>query len=498
MAKLKFLRPFIRGKKCRHTSSTDSAPTSPFVLLNPADATPHAHYHPTQSSELAHALTLSQTAQEEWARTSPSHRSSILRRAADIVSRNIEALSKMETMDTGRPIRETQCDVHEGIECLNYHAGLLAATPHGEMHQFQRGNWGYTTRQPMGVCLGIGAWNYPLQGVLWKSVPALAFGNSMIFKPSEFTPSTALWLEECFVEAGVPEAVFQVVLGAKEVAEHLIQSPQISKVSFTGSVATGQKVYQMASRGMKRVTMELGGKSPMIIFDDANIDNAVSAAMMGNWYSSGQVCSNASRVFVQEAIMEDFVEKLVDRTKKLRIGDPMSAETDIGPMAYKQHMEKVLQYIDIGVKEGATLIYGGKRPSILPHHLKDGYFLEPAIFTNCADDMTIVQQEIFGMVMSMLSFRTEDEVIARANRTEFGLAAGVFTRDIQRGHRVIQQLEAGVTWINNYNLAPVQLPWGGCKGSGMGRENGNASVEEWTQWKSVYVEMGNVNCPYPK
>lgn len=210
MAKLKFLRPFIQGKKCRHTSSTDSAPTSPFVLLNPADATPHAHYHPTQSSELAHALTLSQTAQEEWARTSPSHRSSILRRAADIVSRNIEALSKMETMDTGRPIRETQCDVHEGIECLNYYAGLLAATPHGEMHQFQRGNWGYTTRQPIGVCLGIGAWNYPLQGVLWKSVPALAFGNSMIFKPSEFTPSTALWLEECFVEAGVPEAVFQV------------------------------------------------------------------------------------------------------------------------------------------------------------------------------------------------------------------------------------------------------------------------------------------------
>ena len=212
MAKSKLLRSFIQGKKCHHLSSTSSAPTCPIVLLNPANATPHAHYHPTQSAELTHALTFSQTAQKEWACTSPSHRSSVLRRAVDIVSHNIEALSKMETMDTGRPVRETECDVHEGIDCLNYYAGLIAATPHGEMHQFHRGNRGYTTRQPLGVCLGIGAWNYPLQGVLWKSVPALAFGNSMIFKPSEFTPSTALWLEECFVEAGVPEAVFQVSL----------------------------------------------------------------------------------------------------------------------------------------------------------------------------------------------------------------------------------------------------------------------------------------------
>ncbi|KAL3786746.1 hypothetical protein HJC23_005309 [Cyclotella cryptica] len=500
MVKLKLLRPFIQGKTFRNPagSRATAAPTRPFILLNPANATPHANYHPTQSAELMHALTSSVAAQKEWACTSPSHRSSILRRAADILSQNIKALSEIETMDTGRPVRETECDVQEGIECLNYYAGLIATAPHGEMQRFHRGNWGYTTRQPLGVCLGIGAWNYPLQGVLWKSVPALAFGNSMIFKPSEYTPSTALWLGECFVEAGVPEGLFQVVLGAKEVAEQLIQSPQVSKVSFTGSVATGQKVYEMASRGMKKVTMELGGKSPMIIFDDANMDNAVSAAMMGNWYSSGQVCSNATRVFVHESIVEEFVEKLVERTKKLRIGDPMSAETDIGPMAHKQQMDKVLEYIDIGIKEGSTLIYGGKRPSNLPNHLKDGYFLEPAIFTNCTDDMTIVQHEIFGMVMSILTFRTEDEVIERANKTEFGLAAGVFTRDIQRGHRVIDKLDAGVTWVNNYNLAPVQMPWGGCKRSGIGRENGSASVEEWTQWKAVYVGMGTVDCPYPK
>lgn len=243
--------------------------------------------------------------------------------------------------------------------------------------------------------------------------------------------------------------------------------------------------------------MELGGKSPFIVFDDAHIDNAVSGAMMANWYSSGQVCSNGTRVFVQEDVMEEFVERLVERTEKLKIGDPFDGATDIGPMAHKQQYEKTLQYIDIGVKEGANLLYGGSRPSNLPQHLTDGYYLEPAIFTNCTDEMTIVREEIFGMVMSILSFQTEEEVIARANDTDFGLAAGVFTRDLQKGHRVIDGLDAGATWINTYNLAPIHLPWGGAKKSGIGRENGVASVEEWTQWKSVYCELGDVDCPYP-
>lgn len=290
----------------------------------------------------------------------------------------------------------------------------------------------------------------------------------------------------------------QVVLGGGETAQQLIESPKISKVSFTGSVNTGLKVYQQVAASMKKVTMELGGKSPLIVFNDADLDNAVSGAMMANWYSSGQVCSNGTRVFVHEDITEEFVEKLVERTKRLRIGDPMNTETDIGPMAHKQQYEKVLGYVDIGIKEGATLVYGGKRLSNLPTHLQDGYYLEPAIFTNCADEMTIVKEEIFGMVMSILSFKTEDEVIARANNREFGLAAGVFTCDVQKGHRIIDSIDAGATWINNYNLAPINLPWGGCKKSGIGRENGVASIEEWTQWKSVYAEMGDVDCPYPE
>lgn len=339
---------------------------------------------------------------------------------------------------------------------------------------------------------------YPIQSALWKSSPALAFGNSMIFKPSEFTPSTALWLAQCYHDAGVPAGVFQVVLGGKEIGQELVESPVVSKVSFTGSLSSGQKVYEAASRDMKKVTMELGGKSPMIIFDDANVDNAVSGAMMANWYSSGQVCSNATRVFVHESVMDEFVEKLVERTQKLRIDDPLKESTDVGPMAHKEQMDKVLKYIDIGMKEGATLLYGGKRVTDLPDDLKNGYFLEPAIFTNCNDDMTIVKDEIFGMVMSVLSFSSEEDVLQRANNSELGLAAGVFTKDVQRAHRIIQKLEAGSTWINNYNLVPMQLPWGGYKKSSIGRENGIACMESWTQWKSVYVEMGDVDCPYPK
>lgn len=290
-----------------------------------------------------------------------------------------------------------------------------------------------------------------------------------------------------------------MVLGGGETAQHLIHSPKISKVSFTGSVSTGLRVYQQAAASMKKVTMELGGKSPLIIFNDAHLDNAVSGAMMANWYSSGQVCSNGTRVFVQEDVMDEFVQRLLERTKKLRIGDPMDTETDIGPMAHKLQYDKVLDYIHIGMKEDrATLLYGGKRPNNLSSHIQNGYYLQPAMFTNCTDEMTIAKEEIFGMVMSILSFKSEQEVIERANNTEFGLAAGVFTQDIQRGQRVIDSLDAGAAWINNYNLAPIYLPWGGCKLSGIGRENGVASVEEWTQWKSVYCEMGDVDCPYPK
>lgn len=493
----KVLQPFI-AKSTKDCVVANIKQGRKHTLINPVNAKPQNYYYcQTTSSQIQYALECAKQAQTSWASESPAHRASILRTAATIMSQSKDLLSEMETSDTGRVIRETQYDVDEGIECLNYYAAL-ANTLAGEMYKLTGSNLGYTFREPLGATVGIGAWNYPLQGALWKSVPALVFGNSMIFKPSEYTPSTALWLAECYAEAGVPEGVFQVVLGDGEVGNELVKSDLVSKISFTGSSGVGRRVYETAARGMKKVTMELGGKSPLIIFDDADLENAVSAAMLANFYSNGQVCSNGTRVFVHESIIEEFLDRLVERTQKLRIGNPKDVNTDIGPMANKDQFEKVLRYVNTGVKEGATLQYGGTRINDLPEELRDGYFLSPAIFTNCRDDMAICKEEVFGMFMSILSFSSEDEVITRANKTEFGLAAGVFTRDFQRGHRVVDKLQAGVTWINNYNLAPMNLPWGGFKDSGIGRENGTGGVESWTQLKSVYLEMGDVECDYPK
>ncbi len=494
----KELFPFIAKQGYKRTAAAGGKQGYKRTLINPTNAKPqHYYYHQTLSSEIQYALECSKQAQAKWATESPAHRASILRTAAEIMSQNKDMLSQLETSDTGRVIRETTFDVNEGIECLHYYASL-ANTLGGEMYKLSGSNLGYTLREPLGVTVGIGAWNYPINTALWKSAPALAFGNSMIFKPSEYTPSTALWLAECYAEAGVPDGLFQVVLGDGHVGKELVISEEVSKISFTGSYPVGKQVYEMAARGMKKVTLELGGKSPFIIFEDADLDNAVSAAMMANWYSNGQVCSNGTRIFVHESIMADFVDRLVERTKKLRIGDPSCMETDIGPMVHQDQFEKVLRYIDIGREEGATLLHGGTRVHDLPDVLKDGYFLTPAIFTNCTDEMTQSNEEVFGMLMSILSFSSEEEAISRANNTEFGLAAGVFTKDIQRAHRVVAALQAGVTYINNYNLAPMNLPWGGTKHSGIGRENGIESVTTWTQQKSVYVEMGNVQCEYPR
>ena len=327
----------------------------------------------------------------------------------------------------------------------------------------------------------------------------------MVFKPSEETPLTALLLAETYIEAGVPGGVFNVVLGGGiPTGETLVGHPDISKVSFTGSLSTGRKVYQQAAYEMKKVTMELGGKSPIIVFDDCDLDNAVSATMIANWYSSGQVCSNGTRVFVHTSIVDEFTQNLVERTKRLTLGDPLNSSTDIGPMVNEKQLNKVLEYINIGTNDdGATLLYGGDRINHSSLGSSDvsldsnGYYITPARFTNCTDDMTIVKEEIFGMVCCILPFDDEEEVIPRANNTPYGLSAGVFTKNLKRGHNVISKLQAGTTWINNYNLAPVELPWGGYKLSGIGRENGLAGVESWTQLKSVYVEMNDdLDHPY--
>ena len=342
----------------------------------------------------------------------------------------------------------------------------------------------YTVREPLGVCVGIGAWNYPTQIACWKAAPALTCGNAMVFKPSEQTPLGALKLAEILIEAGLPAGVFNVVQGLGNVGASLIEDARVAKVSLTGSVPTGRKVYAAAAAGIKHVTMELGGKSPMIVFDDANIEDAISGAINGNFYSSGQICSNGTRVFVHRAIKDKFLSRLVERTKTAVIGDPLDEATNFGPMVSDTQRQQVLGFIAKGQAEGARLMLGGAAIE------RDGFYMEPTVFADVTDDMTIARDEIFGPVLSVLDFDDEDDVIARANDTGFGLAAGVYTNDLTRAHRVIRQLRAGTCWINTYNLTPVEAPFGGTKLSGVGRENGKAAIEHYSELKTVYVATG--------
>jgi betaine-aldehyde dehydrogenase len=316
----------------------------------------------------------------------------------------------------------------------------------------------------------------------------------MIFKPAELTPFTAVKLEQILLEAGLPKGVFQVVQGFADTGRLLTAHPDIRKVSLTGEVGTGKHVMTDAARSLKQVTLELGGKSPLIIFEDAKLDNAVAGALLANFYSSGQVCSNGTRVFVHRAIKAAFLDRLVKRVNAMKIGDPLHPQTQVGALISEQHMHKVLSYIERGRAEGARVLTGGTR--VTTGGLEKGYFVAPTIFDDCRDDMSIVREEIFGPVMSVLEFEDEQEVIERANATEFGLAAGVFTHDLTRAHRVIARLQAGTCWINQYNVTPIELPFGGVKLSGLGRENGRAAIEHYTQLKSVYVAMGDVDANY--
>jgi betaine-aldehyde dehydrogenase len=465
-----------------------------FASINPATGEILGYVTAAGSSQVNAAVRAAQKAQPGWAAMTGAERARVLRRAADILRSRNQELAELETRDTGKPIQETRVvDVASGADCFEYFAGLVQSLS-GEHIDLGSQAFGYTRREPLGVVAGIGAWNYPLQIACWKAAPALACGNAMIFKPAELTPFSAVKLQEILLEAGVPPGVFQVLQGFADTGRLLTRHPGIRKVSLTGEVGTGKAVMTDAAQTLKNVTLELGGKSPLIIFGDAKLDNAVSGALLANFYSSGQVCSNGTRVFVQRSIKAAFLERLLSRVNAMRIGDPMNPATQVGALVSEQHMHKVLSYIERGRTEGARLLAGGMR--VTTGELSKGCFVAPTVFDNCRDDMAIVREEIFGPVMSVLEFEDEQEVIERANATEFGLAAGVFTNDLTRAHRVIARLQAGTCWINQYNVTPIELPFGGMKLSGLGRENGRAALEHYTQLKSVYVAMGDVDSPY--
>ncbi|XP_052796379.1 4-trimethylaminobutyraldehyde dehydrogenase-like [Mya arenaria] len=446
------------------------------------------------SDDVHRAVSKARQAQTGWARMSGFQRGQVLKRAADIVRSRMEELAQLETLDTGKPIWEARFDIQGCADTIEYYGGL-ASTVTGDFLPLSDGNFSYTIREPLGVVGGIGAWNYPFQMASWKSSPALACGNTFVFKPSQFTPLTAVVLGEIYKEAGLPDGCYNIIQGEAETGQLLCNHPDVDKMSFTGSVPVGSKIMEACAKDIKHVTLELGGKSPLIVFADSHMDNAVGGAMLANFLTQGQVCSNGTRVFVQRSIHDEFLEKLVSRTKKMKIGDPFAEDTTVGATISRQQADKVLHYVQAARHEGAKVECGGEEVTPEPR-FAGGQFLSPCVLSGCQDNMQVVRDEVFGSILSLLVFDEEEEVLARANDTEFGLAGGLFTNDLKRAHRVISKLKAGSLYLNNYNIYPVGVPFGGYKKSGIGRENGPEAIEYYTQVKSVYVEMNDVEAPF--
>ncbi|MFT5721695.1 MAG: betaine-aldehyde dehydrogenase [Motiliproteus sp.] len=479
---------YIHGRYQQATSGET------FISTNPATGEQLAELQVASPADVDAAIVSAHQGFSVWSAMTGVERGRILLRAVAILRERNDELAMLEVLDNGKPLQEANCvDIETGAEVIEYYAGL-AASLHGEHKDLGGSNFFYSRREPLGVCAGIGAWNYPMQIAMWKAGPALAAGNAMVFKPSEETPLSALKLAEIFTEAGMPDGVFNVVLGDYRVGQALTHHHDIAKISFTGGVDTGKKVLAAAATTVKDVTLELGGKSALIVFEDADLDNAVSGALLANFYTQGEICTNGTRVFVHDSLYDEFIARVAARTRRMIIGDPTDLNTQVGALISKPHMELVLGYIEAAKAAGARLVCGGERAT--GPGLDRGNFVKPTIFADCTDEMPNVTDEIFGPVMSILRFSDEDEVIRRANNTDYGLAAGLFSTNFARAHRVIAKLQAGICWINTWGASPAEMPVGGYKQSGIGRENGRETLNLYTQIKSVYVELGDVDCPY--
>ncbi len=488
MASLETQTLYIDGRRTAATSGET------FSVVNPFDGSRLAEVQQAAEADVDAAVAAARKGQRTWASMSGMERGRILNRAVALLRSRNDELAELETRNTGKPISETAAvDIVTGADVLEYYAGLAPAIE-GSQIPLREESFVYTRREPLGVIGAIGAWNYPIQIACWKSAPALAAGNAVVFKPSEVTPLTTMRLAEIFTEAGLPDGVFNVIHGDGSVGALMTGHPGIDKVSFTGEVGTGKKVMAAAGGStLKDVTLELGGKSPLIVFADAELDRAADAAMMANFYSSGQICTNGTRVFVEGAVKTAFEAKLAERVARIRAGDPLDPTINFGPLVSFAHQAKVLSYIALGKQEGATVLAGGEawdRGERGGVEWSKGAWAAPTVFTDCTDEMRIVREEIFGPVMAVLTFDDEEEVIRRANATHYGLAAGVFTERLNRAHRVIHRLEAGICWINTWGESPAEMPVGGVKQSGVGRENGLETLAHYTQTKSVQIEMG--------
>lgn len=495
------IHTFHSGRPQPETSSRSKT----FASVDPSTAKPLATIYTTTPSQLDAAVASAQGAFHEWSRTPAPKRAAILLKAASILRERNDALALTETLDTGKAWSETSTvDVITGVDVLEYYAHLVAGSQPGENTRLRADAFVLTSHEPLGVCAGIGAWNYPIQIALWKSAPCLAAGNCMVYKPSEVTPLHANTLAQIYIEAGLPPGVFNVVYGdGPSVGAPLVAHTGIAKVSFTGQVSTGSKVAGEAAKGMKGITMELGGKSPLVVLPDADVDEAADVAMVANFFSTGQVCTNGTRVFVPDTLLSKVEQALAKRCREgIRMGMPRSEETNFGPVVSAAQQEKVNMYIRHGKEvDRARVVYDGAVDAQKTKPTADGFWVPPVVFSDCTDSMRIVQEEIFGPVMCILPYKATGShedwlpgLIRRANDTPMGLAAGVVSSDIGLAQDVVSRLDAGITWINTWGESPAEMPVGGWKMSGIGLENGVEGIRAYMRTKSTLVQLGKGAC----
>jgi acyl-CoA reductase-like NAD-dependent aldehyde dehydrogenase len=461
-----------------------------FDTVNPATGEVLTQVAEATAKDVDQAVASARKAFEDaagpWRKMSASERSRVLWRIADLVEKNIDELAELETLDNGKPIFESRyVDMPMVADVFRYYAGW-ATKIHGETVNTFNNAFTYTLREPVGVVGAIVAWNFPLLLASWKLGPALACGNTVVLKPAEQTPLTALRFGELALEAGLPAGVLNIVTGGPDIGAALVKHPGVDKIAFTGSTSVGKEIMRNSADTLKRVTLELGGKSPNIVFADSALDSAVKGAINGIFYGKGEVCCAGSRLFVEKKVEDEFLTKLVEFSKKLKLGDPLDPKTRLGAIVSETQMKTVLGYIEAGKKEGAKVLAGGNRASVNGDH---GYFVEPTIFGGVKNDMKIAQEEIFGPVLATLSFDDVEEVAEQANKNVYGLAAAVWTNDIRKAHQLSRRLKAGTVWINTYGLMDASLPFGGYKQSGFGRELGMHAIEHYTELKTVWMNL---------
>lgn len=465
--------------------------TKRFDTINPATGEVLTQVAEASPADVDRAVSAARRAFEDrnglWHKMSAGERGRLLWKLAELVEKNIDELAELETLDNGKPIFESRyVDMPMAADVLRYYAGL-ATKIHGETVNTFETAFTYTLREPVGVVGLIVPWNFPLLLASWKIGPALACGNTIVLKPAEQTPLTTLRFGELAIEAGVPAGVLNILTGGPSIGQAIVRHPGIDKIAFTGSTAVGKEIMRAAADTLKRVTLELGGKSPNIVFADSDLEGAVKGAINGIFYGKGEVCNAGSRLFVENRVRDELVEKLVARAKRMQPADPLDPKTRMGAIVSREQMQTVLGYIEQGKNEGAKLIVGGNRVSLDGNK---GFFIEPTIFGDVKNDMKIAQEEIFGPVLSVLTFDDVEQAVEQANRNPYGLAAAVWTRDIRKAHQVSRMLRAGTVWINTYGLMDAALPFGGYKASGFGRELGAHAVEHYTEVKSVWLNMG--------